>query len=172
MTCAVAQMASHASALLEIGAVAACTVVNGTSMAIPVTIASAASDTNAGNDSAVASVTVTNAAPAIAGASLSRSRLLLPLHQMVPVAAAYTATDTCGTVTTTLTVASDEPVTGPGQGLAGLTSPDWVVVDPHTVLLRAERSASGDGRVYTVTITATDAAGGRASRALRVTVAR
>ena len=57
------------------------------------------------------------------------TQLLMPLHQMVPVTINYTAADTCGPVTTTLTVTSDEPVTAPllQQGLAGLTSPDWEV---------------------------------------------
>ena len=93
---------------------------------------------------------------------------------MVPVSVGYTATDNCGAVTTTLAVTSDEAVTGPllQQGLAGLTSPDWQVVDAHRALLRAERSLAGNGRVYTMTITATDAAGGSASRQVFVTVPR
>ena len=56
--------------------------------------------------------------------------------------------------------------------LAALTSPDWQVVDPHHVMLRAERSLGGDGRVYTVTITATDAAGGSGTQQVTVTVPR
>jgi hypothetical protein len=65
---------------------------------------------------------------------------------MVPVTVDYVATDACGPVTSTLGVTSDEPITGPGQGLAGLTTPDWFVLGPHGVLLRAERSPRGDGR--------------------------
>ena len=103
-----------------------------------------------------------NPAPTIADVAASRTQLLVPLHQMVPVTIDYTASDTCGPVTSTLSVTSDEPVTGSilQQGLAGLTSPDWEVVDAHTVRLRAERSLRGDGRVYTIRITAVDAAGG------------
>jgi hypothetical protein len=37
--------------------------------------------------------------------------------------------------------------------------PDWVVVDVHHVLLRAERAGNGVGRLYTITLTCTDAAG-------------
>ncbi len=58
------------------------------------------------------------------------------------------------------------------QGLAGLTSPDWRVLDAHHVLLRAERSVKGDGRVYTIRIQATDAAGGTATEDVTVTVPR
>jgi hypothetical protein len=73
-----------------------------------------------------------------------------------------------------LSVTSDEPVTAPlfVQGLAGLTSPDWQVVDNHLVRVRAERSVRGDGRVYTITITATDAAGGQSTEQVTVTVPR
>jgi hypothetical protein len=93
---------------------------------------------------------------------------------MVPVAINYVAADTCGPVATTLRVTSDEPVTGPvrEQGLAGLTSPDWVVVNEHQVLLRAERSIRGDGRVYTIVITATDEAGGTTVQQVTVRVPR
>jgi hypothetical protein len=91
---------------------------------------------------------------------------------MVPVTVNYTASDACGPVTTTLGVTSDEPVTGAGQGLAGLTTPDWQVVDAHRVRLRSERSVRGDGRIYTITITATDAAGGTSTAQTTVTMPR
>ena len=105
---------------------------------------------------------------------MSRSALLLPLHQMVPVTINYTAADGCGPVTTSLAVTSDEPVLAPlrDQGLAGLTSPDWEIVDAHHMLLRAERSSRGDGRVYTIRILARDAAGGTTAEELTVTVPR
>jgi hypothetical protein len=106
--------------------------------------------------------------------SASRRTLFLPLHQLVPVTVSYTAADTCGPVTTTLSVTSDEAVTAPvfQQGLSGLTSPDWQVVDDHHVRLRAERSIRGDGRVYTIAITATDAAGGTTVSTVTVSVPR
>jgi hypothetical protein len=53
-----------------------------------------------------------------------------------------------------------------------LTSPDWVVVNPHQVLLRAERSIRGDGRVYTIVVTATDEAGGTTVQQVTVGVPR
>jgi hypothetical protein len=34
--------------------------------------------------------------------------------------------------------------------------PEWIVVDAHHVQLRAERLGSGDGRIYTITITCTN----------------
>jgi hypothetical protein len=63
-------------------------------------------------------------------------------------------------------------VVGAGQGLAGLTSPDWEVLDTTRVRLRAERSISGDGRVYTIAVTAVDSAGGTTTRTVTVRVPR
>jgi hypothetical protein len=114
---------------------------------------------------------VSNPAPVITGAAPSRSQLLLPLHQFVPVHGRYDVNDACGAVAAGLTVTSDEPVTAAGQGLAGLTSPDWIVVDDHWVLLRAERSPRGDGRRYTITVSAMDARG-VATQDVTVTVPR
>jgi len=53
-------------------------------------------------------------------------------------------------------VTQDEPVAGLGDGD---TSPD-AVFQGSTVLLRAERFASGNGRVYEVHFTADDGRGG------------
>jgi hypothetical protein len=64
----------------------------------------------------------------------------------------YTVTDPCPN-TCVLTVASNEPINGTGDGN---TSPDWEVIDAHHVRLRAERAGGGTGRVYTITITCTN----------------
>jgi hypothetical protein len=45
-------------------------------------------------------------------------------------------------------VTSNEP--GPNK---------WIIVDEHHVQLLAERNGSGSGRVYTITITCTNAGG-------------
>jgi len=89
-------------------------------------------------------------------------------HKLVSVAVDYAATDVCGrALTGVLTVASSDPVTGPDDD----TSPDWVVVDAHHVQLRAERLGSNaGGRVYTITITATDGAGNATTATAIVTV--
>jgi len=150
----------------------ACGVADGASLGVSAVIGSATSETETGDNAASASAAVSNPVPVISGAAPSRSQLILPLHQFVPVHVRYVVSDACGAVPTSLTVTSDEPVTDPGQGLAGLTSPDWIVVDDHWVLLRAERSPRGDGRRYTITISAMDAAGGAATQDVTVTVSR
>jgi hypothetical protein len=159
---------------VTIVAALSCAVRDGTAIAAVGAVASDTADPDAANNAAGATVIASNAPPVISGAAASRHVLLLHLFQMVPVTIAYNAADSCGAVTTSLTVTSDEPVVAPprDQGLAGLTSPDWEIVDAHHVRLRAERSIKGDGRVYTIRITAADAAGGTATAQLTVTVPR
>lgn len=53
----------------------------------------------------------------------------------------------------------------------GHTFDDIVVDNSGNIFLRAERSGKGDGRVYTLTYAATDAAGNTATATATVTVA-
>ena len=95
--------------------------------------------------------------PAITNLTATPSVLWPPNHKMIPVTVAFDQGDNCGGGgTCVLTVASNEPSNGAGDGN---TSPDWTVIDSHHVLLRAERSGQGQGRTYTLTLTCTDAAG-------------
>lgn len=107
-------------------------------------------------------------APTISGVSASPNTLWPPNHKWWTIAVAYTLSDNCGPVTASLSVTSDEPVNGLGDGN---TAPDWEVVDANTVRLRAERSGTGDGRVYTITIRAVDGAGNVTLATVSVTVA-
>ncbi|MEO8763670.1 MAG: choice-of-anchor tandem repeat GloVer-containing protein [Ginsengibacter sp.] len=88
-------------------------------------------------------------------------------HTMRNVSINYFAWDHCGTASCVLDVKSDEPVSGTGPGDK---SPDWVIVDNHHVKLRAERSGNGNGRVYTVTVTCSDASGNTTARKTRIFV--
>ncbi len=106
--------------------------------------------------------------PVITGASVNKPMLWPPNHKMQDVTVNYTSSDNCGGGNCTLSVTSDEPINGLGDGD---TSPDWEIVDAHHVRLRAERSGTGDGRVYTITITCTDAAGNSSSTDVTVVVA-
>jgi hypothetical protein len=89
---------------------------------------------------------------------------------MVDVTVSYSTADNCSlpsAISCALSVASNEPVNGLGDGDQ---TPDWTIVDNHHVKLRAERSGTGAGRVYTVTITCTDQAGRSSSQAVTVNV--
>jgi hypothetical protein len=106
--------------------------------------------------------------PEISGVSANPVTLWPPNHKMVPVMISYGTTDQCGgAVACQLTVTSNEPVNGQGDGDM---APDWQVVDAHHILLRAERSGLGTGRIYTVTINCQDATGNVSSRTVPVVV--
>jgi uncharacterized repeat protein (TIGR01451 family) len=173
-TATFAALAPGESQVMTVVAALSCAAADGSAMSSVALVVSATADPNPANNAAGVATIASNAPPVIAGAAASRRVLLLPLHQMVPVTIDYAASDSCGPVATSLRVTSDEPVLAPlrDQGLAGLTSPDWQVLDAHHVLLRAERSINGDGRVYTIRIQATDSAGGTATQELTVTVPR
>lgn len=92
-----------------------------------------------------------------------KTRLWPPNHAMVDVTIMANASDDSGWPVALSTVAwSSEPENGLGDGDM---APDWTepVIDEATgaitLQLRSERSGSGVGREYTVTITATDTSG-------------
>ena len=101
----------------------------------------------------------------ISGAAATPWQLWPPNHRLRDVVLSYTATTTCGSASASLSVGSNEAVNDTGDGN---TAPDWVIVDAHHVKLRSERAARGAGRIYTITITATDSAGGTSSQATTV----
>ena len=91
--------------------------------------------------------------PMISNVSASPNSLWPPNHKMRDVAVNYTTTSNCpGPISCQLSVSSNEPVNGTGDGN---TAPDWMVTDNRNVKLRAERSGNGNGRIYTITITCT-----------------
>jgi photosystem II stability/assembly factor-like uncharacterized protein len=90
--------------------------------------------------------------PVLSQPTSNPNTLWPPNHQMEPITVSYTVTDNCP-VNCTLTVASNEPINGLGDGD---TAPDWQIVDAHHVLLRSERSGKNKGRIYTITTTCTD----------------
>lgn len=98
-------------------------------------------------------------------------RLWPPNHKLVTVNALVTAyDDTDPTPEVALvSVTSNEPDDGPG-GQDGTTTDDVLVLDRYSFGLRAERSATGGGRVYTATYKATDACGNTAEAWAIVTV--
>ncbi len=103
----------------------------------------------------------------ITSAAVDKPVLRVPNHNMVDVYVSYTLSDNCFPVTITLSVTSNEAVDAPGTGH---TAPDWEVIDANRVRVRAERAGGGTGRVYTITITATDTRGHTVTEQVTVTV--
>ncbi len=108
-----------------------------------------------------------NTPPVITNVSATPNVLWPANHKMRNVTINYAAVDNCSPVTNVLSVTSNEPVNGTGDGD---TDPDWIVIDDHHVKLRAERAGNGNGRVYTVTITSTDDCGNVSSTTTTISV--
>jgi hypothetical protein len=115
-------------------------------------------------------VTVGDAhAPTISGLGVSPTQLWPPNHKMRDVAVSYSVSDNCSAaaqLTCVLSVSSNQPVNDVGDGN---TAPDWEIVGAQHVRLRAERS-QGQTRVYTITLTCTDAYGNASSKSATVSV--
>lgn len=122
---------------------------------------------NAGNGTLSILLNTTPKAPLqIVDVLLSKDVLWPPNHKLMDVTVDYSTTNTCGPVMCSLSVVSNEPVSGNGDN----TTPDWEIIDEHNVRLRAEREGNGSGRVYTITITCSDGSGSPVSKSVTVTV--
>jgi hypothetical protein len=108
-------------------------------------------------------------APTFDEVSVTPDMLWPPNHKYVTVSAVVTVADNIdpNPTLTLVSVTSNEPDDGLGDGD---TPDDIVVVDDFTFELRAERSGTGDGRVYTITYEATDACGNSTIATATVTV--
>ncbi len=109
--------------------------------------------------------------PTISSVTASPNILWPPNHKMVPVRVSVTVTDACDANIANkckiVSVTSNEPVNALGDGN---TEPDYQITGNLTLNLRAERSGTGNGRIYTVSVACTDASGNSSTRAVKVTV--
>jgi hypothetical protein len=125
-------------------------------------------DPDPANNTSSVVTTVSNPAPAITGESSSPATLWPVNHEFVPVTIDYSAPDNCGPAPVcSLTVSSNERTDGRGDGHSAT---DWQVIDAKSVLLRAERAGTGNGRTYTIAIACTDAGGNTGTKNVFVTV--
>lgn len=97
-----------------------------------------------------------NDPPYLDGARPSVGMLWPPNHNLVPVSILGVADPDNNATITIDAVTQDEPTEGTGDGDTGI---DAVIQPDGTVLLRAERAGSGDGRVYRIHFTASDPEG-------------
>ncbi len=110
---------------------------------------------------------VLNSPPDCSSVSVNPKKLWPPNHKLRLVALAGATDPDRDAVTLTITtVMQDEPLNGLGDGDI---SPDArATTQSNKVLLRAERSGQGDGRVYRVSFTGSDAKGGNCSGVVTV----
>ena len=92
-----------------------------------------------------------------------------PDHRMVDVTIEVALRTACDASTSCqiVDVISSE---GVSRGADDDGSPDWEVTGPLSLRLRAERSSSSQGRVYTITIECADQSGNTTRRAVTVSV--
>ena len=136
-TATFSEIPGGASATIHIVAAVTCELANGTTITNSANVSSDPPDADLTNNFSMATVTTSNPAPVISGESVDKAVLSSSNHKLVDVTVRYTVTDNCGPVINALTVSSNEPINGLGQGN---TAPDWEIVDPHHLRLRAERS--------------------------------
>jgi hypothetical protein len=107
--------------------------------------------------------------PEIRSAIPTPAELWAPNHKMVPVTIAVDVHDICDATPTCriVSVSSSEPANGSGDGN---TAVDWEVTGALTLNLRAERSGTGSGRVYTIIVECVDDSGNASTAEVRVTV--
>ena len=130
------------------------------------------------SSSASTQVTVQDTTAPSLSVTLSPNSLSPPNHKLVPIYATVSASDACSAnvAVSLVSITSNEPDNGTGDGdqpndiqaIGGGAVPFGT--DARSFLLRAERSGGGNGRIYTVTYTATDAAGNSTSATAYVAV--
>ncbi len=135
------------------------------------TVTFTATDGSGNKATATTTVTVVDTTPPkINSVTATPDTLWPPNHKMVLVTVTVDVFDICDATPTCkiVSVTSNEPVDDGGDGS---TAPDWKIVGDLAVELRAERSGSRNGRVYTITVRCTDDSGNSSERAVQVTVA-
>jgi hypothetical protein len=106
--------------------------------------------------------------PDCSAAVASPGLLWPPNHKLVPIEISGITNPGGGPVTISVTsIFQDEPVQSPGSGN---TAPDGAGVGTSTPSVRPEREGGGNGRVYHITFTATNATGGTCTGAVKVGV--
>ncbi len=146
---------------------------SGSTFALGSTTVTATARDAAGN-TGTGSFTITvrdTTAPTLASVTPSSATLWPPNHQMVAITLTTRVSDLVGVTGYLVTATSSEPDNGLGDGD---TANDIQITGSGTlnpvINLRAERSGKGNGRVYTISVKAVDAAGNVTPVATTVTV--
>lgn len=138
----------------------------------PTVVTLIGTDSRSAMSSCKATVTVVDTTPPTISSVTASPNILWPAnHKMVPVAVSVTVTDACDANVANgckiVSVTSNEPVNAHDDGN---TAPDYKITGNLTLNLRAERSGTGDGRIYTVRVVCTDASGNSSPKEVAVRV--
>ena len=157
ITCTTASLPAGAAATFIIEARVSCDVVNGTNIINSATASSVTLDRVAANNTTATSTIVSNPPP-IVNATVATDTLSPPNHDLVNVGLTAIASDGACPAPTSFAVSvfSDEDDQSANEPA---NSPDAKDIGVSALRLRAERSSSGDGRVYLVVVKATDSGG-------------
>ncbi|MFH0344929.1 MAG: HYR domain-containing protein [Chromatiales bacterium] len=134
------------------------------------TVTFTATDDAGNSASATTTVTVVDTTPpTINSVTADPNTLWPPNHKLRPVTVSVDVSDICDAAPgcKIISVSSNEPINGLGDGN---TASDWVITGDFTVKLRAERSGTGNGRVYTITVQCADNSGNSSTRTVEVRV--
>jgi hypothetical protein len=122
----------------------------------------------------VSTVAVVDTTPPELACSVTTSELWPANHELVDVGLVVVTSDVCDPETPTVTTAvtSDESASDELRSGGPVHCPDAVVMPDGTVLLRAERAGTGDGRVYRIVVTSMDSCGNSSECTDEVSVRR
>ncbi len=171
-TSAAGATATFAAAVTDaVGATATYSRASGSTFPLGTTTVTVNATDAAGNAATPVSFTVTvrdTTAPVFSSLTPSTGSLWPANHKMVAVTLTAVTSDLAGAVTTKIvSVTSSEPDNGLGDGD---TANDVQITGAMTLNLRAERAGTGNGRTYTITVEAKDAAGNVTLRTTTVSV--
>ncbi len=164
VSCTASALTNGSSAQFTLTVMVVCATPNGTAISNTESATSTTLNPNpTPQNSASVGITVSDPPPVISAIGVSNPVLGPPNGKLVPETLSYSVTATCdANPQLSLSVTSNQPVNGDG------TAPDWVVIDPFHVQLRAERSEFT--RIYTLTVSATDSAGASSNASVNVQV--
>jgi hypothetical protein len=136
------------------------------------TVTWSVTDVNGNTTTQTQSVVITdNQYPTLSATPMVSGNAWPPNHKMKAVPVIINSTDNCpgaGATCKVISITSNEPISNLGNGD---TEIDYEILGDQLVNLRAERSASGEGRVYTITVQCDDGHGNIATKSTIVRVA-
>jgi hypothetical protein len=132
-------------------------------------------DGKGGTASDSVNVTVRDTTPPTLSVLLTPNVLWPPTHNLIAISASIGLNDVCDPSprVVLVSITSNEPDNGLGDGDTPIDIDGAAFnTDDRSFSLRAERSATGSGRVYTITYRATNASGNTANASAQVIVPR